>query len=100
MNGRKMDTHISGNALGGQKAREANLKKDPDFYKKLGRKGGKKTGVMKGFAANPELAARVGQKAGKISKRGHTFVRTEGEYNVYIAKDTGNVVKYKHEGRN
>ena len=67
---KKEGQHIAGTRIGGLKTREANLKKDPDFYKKLGRKGGKKTGVMKGFAANPELASRVGTIGGKKSKRG------------------------------
>ena len=70
MSGRKKDNIISGTKEGGRKAREANLKRDPDFYRKLGRKGGRKTGVMKGFAANPELAARAGAIGGKKSKRG------------------------------
>ena len=56
-------------------------------------------GVAKGFAANPELARAAGRKAGKISKRNHEFIKQESGYNYYIAKDTGNVVKYKHEGR-
>lgn len=41
-----------------------------DFYVNAGRKGGKKVGVMKGFAVNRELAAEAGRKGGAISKRG------------------------------
>ena len=70
MSGRKKDNIISGTVAGGQKTRETNLRKDPDFYRKIGSKGGRKTGVMKGFAANPELAARSGAIGGKKSKRG------------------------------
>ena len=70
MSGRKKDNIISGTKAGGQKTREANLKRDPDFYKKIGRKGGQKTGVLKGFAANPELAREAGRRGGSISKRG------------------------------
>ena len=62
---------MAGTKAGGQKTRETNLKKDPDFYKKIGSKGGRKTGVLKGFAANPELARRAGVLGGKKSKRGH-----------------------------
>ena len=64
------DSCIAGTKEGGRKAREANLKRDPDFYSKLGRKGGRKTGVVKGFAANPELASRAGSIGGKKSRRG------------------------------
>lgn len=64
------DSCIAGTKEGGIKTRETNLARDPDFYKKLGRKGGRKTGVVKGFAANPELAARAGAIGGKKSKRG------------------------------
>lgn len=71
MSGRKKDNIISGTKAGGQKTRETNLRKDPDFYRKLGRKGGRKTGIVKGFAANPELASRAGAIGGKKSKRGH-----------------------------
>ena len=69
-----------------------------DFYKKIGAIGGK-NGTTGGFAANRELAREAGRKAGKISKRNHEFIKQESGYNYYIAKDTGNVVKYKHEGR-
>lgn len=36
-----------------------------DFYRVNGRKGGLKTGVKKGFAANPKLAKEAGSKGGK-----------------------------------
>ena len=61
---------MAGTKAGGQKTRETNLRKDQDFYKKIGSKGGQKTGVLKGFAANPELASRAGAIGGKKSKRG------------------------------
>ena len=61
---------MAGTKEGAIKTREANLRKDPDFYKKIGSNGGRKTGVVKGFAANPELAARAGAIGGKKSKRG------------------------------
>lgn len=68
-----------------------------EYMRKIGSIGGRKgaaDGTIKGFALHPELAKIAGAKAGKISKRGHTFIRTEGQYNVYIANDTGEVVKY------
>lgn len=59
---------MSGNRIGGQKARDANLARDPDFYKRIGSIGGKK-GTTGGFAANRELARIAGRAGGKISKR-------------------------------
>lgn len=61
---------MSGTKEGGIKAAETNKSRHgSDFYKKIGSKGGKAVGVKKGFAANPELARKAGQKGGKISKR-------------------------------
>lgn len=40
------------------------------FYAEIGAKGGRKTGVKKGFAANPKLAAMAGKKGGAKSRRG------------------------------
>ena len=60
---------MSGTKAGGLKAAKANLERDPDFYRKIGRKGGQ-AGHTGGFAANPELARIAGAKGGKISKRG------------------------------
>ncbi|WP_232736325.1 general stress protein [Candidatus Minimicrobia vallesae] len=45
-----------------------NLARDPDFYAKIGRKGGK-NGRTGGFAANPALARIAGAKGGRISRR-------------------------------
>lgn len=62
---------MSGTIKGGVKAAETNKKRyGKDFYKKIGAVGGKKTGVKKGFAANPALAREAGKKGGRRSKRG------------------------------
>ena len=54
---------------GGPKVRKTIEEKyGKDFWSKIGRKGGKATG-MKGFALNPELAKVAGSKGGKISTR-------------------------------
>ena len=61
---------MAGTKEGGLKAMKTNYKKHgKDFYRNIGRKGGKKTG-MKGFALNPELAKIAGRRGGLISKRG------------------------------
>jgi len=62
---------MSGNRNTGLKARDKNLARDPDFYKRIGSKGGSKTGI-KGFAVNRDLARAAGIKGGiasGISKR-------------------------------
>ena len=59
---------MSGTKEGGRKAADANLKRDPLFYKKIGKKGGE-NGNTGGFAANPELARIAGAKGGRISRR-------------------------------
>lgn len=59
---------MAGTAAGGKKAAEKNLQRDPDFYAKIGRKGGK-NGHTGGFAANPELARIAGARGGRISRR-------------------------------
>ena len=59
---------MSGTKAGGQKAAAKNLAKDPNFYAKIGAKGGR-NGNTGGFAANPDLARIAGQKGGRISRR-------------------------------
>lgn len=61
---------MSGTKAGGIKGRNRIYEKyGKDFYKEIGRKGGKK-GNTGGFYANPELAVIAGRKGGAISKRG------------------------------
>lgn len=65
---------------GGLKAAQTNkLRHGNDFYKRIGRKGGSKIDVRKGFAANPELAVIAGAKGGRISRRGAAKRKVEYE---------------------
>ena len=57
---------MAGTREGGLKARAANLARDPDFYRNIGRIGGR-NGHTGGFAANPELARIAGAKGGRAS---------------------------------
>lgn len=66
---------MSGSRIGGAKAAAANLKKDPDFYRKIGRLGGI-AGNTGGFASNPKLAKLAGARGGHLSKRGKDPKRT------------------------
>lgn len=59
---------MAGTKEGGRKAALKNLQRDPNFYAKIGKKGGER-GHTGGFAANPELARLAGAKGGRISRR-------------------------------
>lgn len=62
---------MAGTAAGGLKAAAKNLKKNPNFYKDIGRMGGSAPAKSpKGFAANPTIARWAGAKGGTISRRG------------------------------
>jgi general stress protein YciG len=69
-------TAMAGTKAGGQKAAAKNLQKDPNFYAKIGKKGGM-NGRTGGFAANPELARIAGAKGGRISRRKKVATPTE-----------------------
>lgn len=62
---------MSGTKIGGLKAAATNKQlHGADFYKLIGKKGGSKLGVKKGFALmTREEVALCGQKGGRISKR-------------------------------
>jgi len=64
----KENCKMAGTKAGGQKAAAKNLQRDPDFYAKIGRRGGQ-NGHTGGFAANPDLARVAGAKGGRISRR-------------------------------
>ena len=59
---------MPGTSQGSKLAAQKNLAKDPDFYKKIGQKGGV-NGHTGGFASNRELAKVAGAKGGRISRR-------------------------------
>ena len=64
-----MENQMSGTKIGGIKARQTNyLKHGKDFYREIGRIGGR-ISRGGGFAANPELARIAGKKGGTISRR-------------------------------
>jgi hypothetical protein len=59
---------MAGTIEGGRKAAAKNLASDPNFYAKIGAKGGSNSRTG-GFAANPELARIAGAKGGRKSRR-------------------------------
>lgn len=68
---------MSGTKAGGLKARETNrLLHGEDFYKRIGKIGGSKLGVKKGFAIMPrEKVVMAGRKGGSISRRGKACIK-------------------------
>ena len=58
---------MAGTKAGGLKAKEKNLKNNPNFYAEIGSKGGK-NGHTGGFAANRELARIAGALGGSRKK--------------------------------
>lgn len=60
---------MAGTKAGGLKAAQKNLAREPGFYQRIGRIGGR-NGTTGGFASNPELAKLAGAKGGRISRRG------------------------------
>lgn len=67
---------MAGTKAGGIKAAAKNLARDPDFYAKIGKIGGR-NGTTGGFATNRELARIAGQKGGRKSRRGPSRKGTE-----------------------
>lgn len=59
---------MAGTKAGGLKAAAKNLANDPNFYAKIGARGGK-NGRTGGFAANPDLARIAGAKGRRKSRR-------------------------------
>lgn len=67
---------MSGTRAGGIAAARTNKENDPDFYRKIGKKGGEK-GHTGGFAAGEEgrkRARKYGAIGGRISRRGKAHV--------------------------
>lgn len=65
---------MPGNKIGGRKAAAANLAKNPNYFKEIGKIGGSATfashGSVKGFAAmSPEKLKEVSAKGGKGKKK-------------------------------
>ena len=59
---------MAGTVAGGIKARDKNLANDPEFYKRIGSKGGHNS-TTGGFASSRELAVRAGRLGGLKSRR-------------------------------
>ena len=83
---------MAGTKAGGKKAAATNkARHGDDFFKRIGRKGGK-NGHTGGFAANHELARIAGAKGGKISKRGPAKKKPAPKIKESILKRIKNVI--------
>jgi general stress protein YciG len=65
---------MAGTKIGGVKAAQKNKERDPDFYKKIGRKGGSvATDLPKGFAYSAangyDWHKEAGRRGGTISRK-------------------------------
>lgn len=67
---------------GGLKAAATNKANNPNFYREIGRIGGK-NGHTGGFASNPALARIAGAKGGRISRRGPKEMTVKEYENQY-----------------
>lgn len=83
---------MSGNTIGGQKARDKFLARDPDYYSKLGAKGGK-VGVKEYLSENREHAATIGRKGGQLSKKGYKYLGETRYSYLYRNNVTGAELK-------
>ena len=59
---------MAGTRAGGLTSAAKVLARDPDFYKRIGAKGGR-NGTTGGFYENRELARVAGAKGGRASRR-------------------------------
>lgn len=57
---------MAGTKIGGRKAKATILHTNPAHWAEAGELGGSVKGVIKGFAANPELAKSWSKKAAEI----------------------------------
>lgn len=80
----EMEKQMAGTKAGGIKARESNLRKNPNHYIEVGRKGGQQRSPDKGFGSmDRDKVSKAGRKGGSISRR--TGIKNgEGKYEQTI----------------
>ena len=87
---------MAGSREGGAKASQIMKEKyGEDYYRELGRRGGKLSGALKGFSVYPDKAKEYGKIAGKKSKRGYKWLRDSGGHRYYISKQDGNTYRFR-----
>jgi len=73
---------MAGTRIGGLKARNKNLARDPNWYATIGAKGGR-AGTTGGFQYGSALAREAGRKGGTISRR-KSKITTDVSGKVYV----------------
>lgn len=74
---------MAGNKQGGLAAYKVNIANDPDFYRKIGAKGGKNRNPRKGFGSMDKAKiSEAGAKGGSRSIKGHRFVGFDDNGNM------------------
>lgn len=71
-----------GTIEGGKKAAAKNKANNPNFYREIGRKGGR-NGHTGGFATNPRLAKLAGSIGGMKGCRGWKIIKENDKYIWY-----------------
>lgn len=64
-------------------------------WARAGRLGGSVKTPNSGFAANRELASKMGKRAGKIGRKDYVFIKENWLYRTYVSKATGETVRFK-----
>ena len=87
---------MAGSREGGLKASQIMKEKyGKDYYRELGRRGGKITGALKGFSVYPDKAKEYGKTAGKKSKRGYKWLRDSDGYRYYVSRQDGDTYRFR-----
>ena len=84
---------MAGTKAGGVKAAQRNLAKNPNFYRDIGKIGGR-NGHTGGFASNPELARVAGAKGGRKSRRYYKLISQRNGTRTYRHIKTGKIVYF------
>jgi uncharacterized protein len=84
---------MGGTKTGGYKVREKLLAKDPDYYKKLGQLGGKKSRGG-GFQKGDPKTVKSGSIGGSRSRRGLKLVKETKRSLIYL-NNRGEKVRFK-----
>lgn len=88
---------MPGTSQGSKLAAQKNLAKDPDYYKKLGSRGGKvPTTKPKGFAADNVRAHIAGSLGGRYGRIGHKLMERTETSGTYRRLSDGVIVEIKY----
>lgn len=88
-----------GTKEGGEKAKKVIMERyGEDFYRKIGKKGGKKSKPTKGFATNG-IASQAGKKGGQRGKRGKKLIGETETHLIYLDLKSGREIQTRKESQ-